>query len=201
MALPCDIVILPNTELAQKAITTSQQLQNLGTLFELTSTGPFPHASLYMTQLKEEDLDQVKTILASIAAVTPLLSLQATRYDQADGYIDVEYARTDTLDKLQTTVIGAINPIRDGMRAKDHARLLEATGQARQNLEQYGYRGVGDLFRPHLTFTRFADSQSIDTSSLPQLSQFNGIFPSLGLFEMGDNGTCIRKIAEFPLEA
>lgn len=198
-SIPCDIVILPSNELAERAIAMSTDLQKHSALVQLSSTGPFPHASLYMTQLKVDDLEKVKGILASIAASTSLLDLTATRYDQAEGYIDADYARAKTLDQLQMTVVEAINPIRDGMREKDKARMLTTTGKIRENLEKYGYRGVGELFRPHMTFTRFADGQAIDTGVLPKPSEFSGQFIKLGLFEMGDNGTCVRKLADFNL--
>lgn len=200
-SIPCDIVILPSDELANRAVAMSADLQKFNSLFQLSPTGPFPHASLYMTQLKVDDLEKAKEILASIAANTSLLDLTATRYDQAEGYIDADYARIDLLNQLQMTVVEAINPIRDGLRENDKARLLTTTGKVRENLEKYGYRGVGELFRPHMTFTRFADGQAIDTSVLPRPSEFSGQFIKLGLFEMGDNGTCIRKIADFNLGA
>lgn len=198
-SLSCDIVILPADTLAHKAISLSGQLTQRGTFFTLKENTCFPHASLYMTQLKVSDLDKVKSILANIAANTSRFDLATTGYDQAEGYIDAGYARTDTLDRLQMSVVEAINPIRDGMREKDKVRMLTMTGAARENLEKYGYRGVGELFRPHLTFTRFTNSQLIDTSPLPDPSEFSGQFVKLGLFEMGDNGTCVRKIAEFEL--
>jgi hypothetical protein len=198
-SLPYDIVILPADELAQKAIGLSKRLVEYGTLFTLEEGRYYPHASLYMTQLKVADLEEVKALLADIATRTPQLDLTAARYDQAEGYIDADYARTETLDRLQMAVVEAINPIRDGMREKDKARMLTTTGKIRENLEKYGYRGVGELFRPHMTFARFADGQPIDTSVLPNPSGFSGQFVKLGLFEMGDNGTCIRKIAEFNL--
>jgi len=191
-SLPCDIVILPADDLAHKAISLSEQLAQHGTLFTLKDGARYPHASLYMTQLKVADLEKVKALLAAIAASTPQLDITATRYDQAEGYIDVEYARTEALAHLQMTVVEAINPIRDGMYA--------ATGKARESLEKYGYRGVGELFRPHLTLTRFVGGRSIDANTLPEPNEFSGRFVRLGLFEMGDNGTCVRKIAEFELE-
>lgn len=97
------------------------------------------------------------------------------------------------------TVVNAINPIRDGMRVKDIARLPETTGIVRENLEKYGYRGVGELFRPHMTLARFAESKEIDVSVLPDIDELSGQFVKLGLFEMGDNGACVRTLAEFNL--
>lgn len=199
-SLPVDIVLLPSDVLAQEAVATSKNLQQYGALFELNlTTGPFPHASLYMTQLKVEDLDRAKEILMGIAAKAPVFNLVATRYVQEEGYIDPDYERTSELAALQMKVVNAINPIRDGMREKDKARLPETTGIVRENLEKYGYRGVGELFRPHITLARFAVGKEINPSALPPASEFSGQFVKLGLFEMGDNGTCVRRIAEFDL--
>lgn len=151
-----------------------------------------------MCQIKVDNLLKVQEILSDIADHTQKFSLVATRYDQTEGYIDVEYHR-EALVSLQNEVLGAVNPLRDGLRDNDKARLADATGAIRENLETYGYRGVGESFRPHITFTRFADNKIVDTSELPPVGDFNGAFDKLGLFEMGDNGTCVRKIVEFPL--
>lgn len=195
-----NIVLLPSDELADKAIAVSHQLQEYEALFELSGHGPFPHATLYMTQLRVEDTLKVQGILADLANNTPPFSMIATRYFQDMGYFDPDFEKTDRIARLQMDVIAAINPIRDGMREKDKARMLEATGLARANLAQYGYQGVGQLFRPHMTLTRFAHGRQIDTSALPDPKEFSGQFTKLGLFEMGDNGTCARKIAEFELK-
>lgn len=198
-SLPCDIVLLPEPDIAAKAIAVSQRLgTQFDALYTLKDGAYFPHMSLYMTQLKLDGLDNVKALLAAIAKQAPVFSLNCTRYYQAHGYIDAEPA---TLTALQMAVIDAINPIRDGLREKDKARMLTETGKVRESLEKYGYRGVGELFRPHVTLTRFADETIIDVTnaSLPQTDAFTGRFTRLGLFEMGDNGTCVRKIAEFKL--
>ncbi|MBP6005281.1 hypothetical protein KA531_00005, partial [Candidatus Saccharibacteria bacterium] len=61
------------------------------------------------------------------------------------------------------------------------------------------YPAVGDLFRPHITLTRLKEHNPNVLELLQQdITTFNGVFDRLGLFEMGENGTCIRKIAEFP---
>lgn len=200
-SLPVDIVLLPSEDLAQKAASTSKYLAKEEAFFTLdTNIGPFPHASLYMTQLKIDNLDQVVELLSVIARETPVQNLVASGYFQDKGYLDPDYIRTNQIVALQMKVVDAINPIRDGLRKKDEARLLEATGVVRENLERYGYRSVGELFRPHMTLTRFTDEDRQDIDNLPPVETFSGTFTRLGLFEMGDNGTCKRKIAELDLK-
>lgn len=198
-SLPCDVVILPNNELAEKAMAASQRLAPLGSLFTLEIGKYFPHASLFMLQLKEDDIEIVKSLLAEIASKTDKLNLKASNFDQAHAFIDVEYARNEQIDALHQQVIAALNTVRDGMREKDKARMLGATDLALENFQNYGYKNVGELFRPHITFTRFNEEQPTAESLLPKISIFDGSFTKLGLFEMGNNGTCVRKIAEFDL--
>lgn len=198
-SLPCDVVILPNNELAEKAMAASQRLAPLGSLFTLEIGKYFPRASLFMLQLKEDDIEIVKSLLAEIASKTDKLNLKASNFDQAHAFIDVEYARNEQIDALHQQVIAALNTVRDGMREKDKARMLGATDLALENFQNYGYKNVGELFRPHITFTRFNEEQPTAESLLPKISIFDGSFTKLGLFEMGNNGTCVRKIAEFDL--
>ena len=198
-SIACDVVLLPSVELADKAITASKQLGKYDTLFTLGEAGPYPHTSLYMTQLREDRLAEAETLLAAIAANTAAMTLVADRYDQAEGFIDANYQRFSALDELQRHVINALNPIRDGMHESAKARLSTATGLERYNLETFGYRHVGELFRPHLTLSRFMGGNAIDTRNLPEPNTFSGLFGSLALFEMGDSNTCVRKIAEFSL--
>jgi hypothetical protein len=145
-SIPCDIVLLPNPELTQKAIALSKQLEKYGSRFTLKDGVYFPHISLYMVQLKQDDLEKIKTALADIVA-TPILELIAARYYQSHGYIDVEYRRTGALDVLQMAVIQAANPLRDGLLENDKARMQAATDKVLDNFTRYGYPAVGDCYR------------------------------------------------------
>jgi 2'-5' RNA ligase len=87
------------------------------------------------------------------------------------------------------------------MREKDVAKMQDATGVMLENFKKYGYPAAGTLFRPHITLTRLKDHKPEITELLSDVRTFDGTFDRVGLFEMGDNGTCIRKIAEYGLGA
>lgn len=195
-----DIALVPTNELTECAISASKQLQTLETYFCLSTAGPYPHVSLYMALIKTEDIAQVARLLQIIATHTPALNLQAHTYYQADGYIDTEYSRTGAIVSLQKKVIKVVNPIRNGMREKDNIRMQAASGTLHANIEQFGYRDVGALYRPHLSLTRFTNDHRVNTNILPEVGVFSGKFIKIGLFEMGDNGTCIRSVADFQLD-
>lgn len=142
-------------------------------------------------------------MLQQIALACKPFDLTAVRYSLGEGfavgYVDPEFAVTNELRGAQEAVIAAVNPIRAGMRESDKAKMKEATGVKLENLQKYGFPSVGELFRPHMTLTRLKENRPDALTSLPDSSTFSGTFDRIGLFEMGPNGTCARKIAEFPL--
>jgi 2'-5' RNA ligase len=201
--LPCDVVLLPSDELAQKAIAASQSLAPFDPLFTLEIGAFYPHMSLYMFQLDEATVPEVEKALAEIAQSLQTIYATATKYTLGTGfgvgYVDPEYETSDELETLQDRVIQAINPLRAGMRESDKAKMQEAEGIKLANLQKYGYPAAYELFRPHVTLTRLAQHTPAALDVLPDITTFSGAFTRLGLFEMGTNGTCIREIKTFEL--
>lgn len=195
--LSCDVVLFPNPLLAELAVISSKKLSELDSLFQLEDGKCYPHVSIYMLQLKTDDLERVGKLLEVIAHSFSSLQLTTQRYDQQEGYIDADYKKIEELSGLQTEVIQALNPIRDGMRPKDQARMHKAKGLEYDNYKKYGWKSVGDLFRPHMTISRLSTDNSKAMDMLGDYSKFDGTFNSIGLVEMGDNGTAVRKIFEF----
>ena len=181
------------------AISASQKLAALDTLFTLKLGEFYPHDSVYMLQLNEADIPSAKELLAKVAAITNELQLTAIRFDQTKCFFDVEYFKPNELQRLQDDVVAALNPIRDGLRDKDKPRMLQSTGLALENYKNYGWNTIGELYRPHMTLSRFKNEQTNPQELLPDVSSFSGVFSRLALFEMGDNGTAVRVIAEFEL--
>jgi hypothetical protein len=202
-SLPCVIALLPDEELTEKTLIASANLHILDVLVTLEMGKYFPHLSLYMCQLRIKDMPKIEETLRSVARAQPVLSLNASKYSVSEGYaagyVDPEYQVTEELRKLQRTVVEGINPLRDGMMAKDLLKPQDADGLMLENLQKYGFAPIGKLFRPHITLTRLKDSNADVLSLLPDVGTFNGTFDRLGIFEMGDNGTCITQLSEFQL--
>jgi hypothetical protein len=203
-----DVVLLPAAAQYQKSIDISRQLASYGTEFTLDAHGPFPHMSLYMANFTLENLAKAELALAEIAAKTSAMTLEAVRYahDLEQGMFEIGYEMPDELVNLQNDIVVALNPLRTGLQEKDPVGhviadwLLQAPAAARQNLEQFGYDEIGELFRPHITFTRFRQRDlEIDTTNLLPLPMLSADFPTLALYETGDHGTCTRKTAAFSL--
>ncbi len=197
--MDCNIALLPEPDINRKAIRASEELVPLGTEFTLGPESPVAHVSLYMFRAKEKNLPKIIEKLETVAAQTETLRLESNEYFQAEGYIDADYQKTSEIEELQQDVLETINPLRDGLRPRDVPRLETATGALKENLEKWGHRAVGELFRPHLTLARFKNRLPIPLEDMGAPTAFSGRYPKLALFEMGPNGTCARKIKEFDL--
>lgn len=197
---PYDVVLIPEFKIADAAIEISENLKHFGTFFTLDNKTFFPHISLYMLQLKETDLQKVLDILDVIATETPTVRGVPKLFGSHDGYIDVEYEKTNEMQQIQMSVINALNPIRDGLRDKDKERILTSTEEEKEVILKYGYRSVDKYFEPHLTFTRFKNPQENISDALLDMKMFGGSFPEFGIYEMGDNGTCVREVRRWQLQ-
>lgn len=199
----CDIVLLPERKLFQKAVVASETLERFGGLFVLGDEKAYPHLSLYMVQLPVAAISGVNETLEKIASGHSLIRANSEAYCLSQGrhvgYIDTQFSATAELYAIQEDVVQVVAPMRAGTSQKDTRKLRTASGVLRDNLQKYGYRSIGKLFRPHMTLTRLDVYKPEVLGVLPDASEFSGIFDRIGLFELGENGTCIRKILEFPL--
>jgi hypothetical protein len=206
-SLPYAVVLLSSAQIDTKVIAISKQLAAEGSRFVLNESHFYPHMTLYMAQLSKGQLEKASDELQKIALQFSPLHLNTTKYAQDnEGMIEVQYERIPEVVALQQSVLVSINPLRDGLRKKNPLGYLlteqraKAQGEELSNLDQYGYDEVGNLFRPHITFTRFIDKERMfDTTVLPPITELSGLFPKIGLFLLGENGTCIEKIGEWSL--
>ena len=202
--IACDVVLLPNDEQAAEAVKCSQALAGQGTLFTLDNQNFYAHASLYMFQADVNRLAVLTNALQTIAAIYEPQELVQTGYNYLDsgpgkGFVDIMFERNTTVDQLQTAVVETLSSLRTGMVKIIEPMLVNATGLKLENLQKHGYPAVGELFRPHITLTKFPAETEPDLTTLPDPTIFTGRFTKIGLFEMGDNGTCVRPLTTFDL--
>src|SRR6185312_3703067 len=170
--------------------------------FVLENGKIFPHLSLYIARFEPEHASTVEAALQQIACNIPIIHAQAAGYTFAHKYVVADYQIAPLMVEAQKAVVNAPNPLRVGMPSSEQENMREATNpQVINNFEKYGYKYIGDFFRPHITLTRFEEEHNESELGLPPITSFDGNFMSIGLFELGPYSTCVRKLAEFPLLA
>lgn len=196
-----DIVIMPPPDIAAQAVAVSRALVPRETFFVLDDQELHPHISLYHVPLRAEQLPMVIAALQTLAASTePFVLQQATYYPDQGVWVGVRYVADQAILNLHTAVIAATKEARvieDDARYK--ARWSDMTPKERENLKSCGWAHAYTLYLPHLTFTKLTQPQSDVWAHLPQ-PDFSFRADHIGLYELGENGTCTRLVADFWLE-
>jgi len=199
-----NIVIYPPREIFQKAITVSEQFNKKEKgLFALNDKNYFPHITIYMAEFPVHNIPKIKKVLRDFIITTKSFHMISLKYYHSDdGYIFVDYKKSPELKNLQKKIVNLLNPLReDLLRAKDVDRMndLDKNSLEFKNIKRYGYRSVGENFSPHLTFTKLAISNN---SLLAKIAEFDFSFKfdQLGLFYLGEYGTCHDLIEIFKIK-
>lgn len=200
-----NVVIMPSAQAAQAAIAASRFLEGAGSLFTLDGQKLFPHVSLYHVSLPEEALPDVIRSLEAVFSDTPSFPLTQAAYGAGGGiWVHVCYQKDVTIFSLHQRVLGAVNAYRDRetgqtddgeIKQEDWVGLLP---ERQSNLQACGWSEAYDLYLPHMTFGRLAAPNAGIINALPP-HEFSFQAEQVGLYELGEYGTCTKLICEFPL--
>lgn len=196
-----DIVIIPPPEIAEQTVVLSRALAPLGTFFTVDDVTLHPHISLYHVPLKESAVASVTEVLGMIArSRAPFLLTQGTYYPDQGVWVGVRYVADKPILDLHTTIIDAVKAYRvieDDIRYAE--RWSEMNVNKKKNLKECGWAHAYTHYSPHITFTKLREPRAGILDHLPQ-REFSFLVDHIGLYELGDHGTCIRLIADFWLE-
>ncbi len=169
--------------------------------------GPVPHVSLFMLAVEPAEVDEVLAAVRSVTQRCAPVRAEGTEYrHNPQGAPEVYFVPTSAWHLLQQEVIAAVEPLRRGrLRATDPAgdmlaevvRRLErdAPDDARlRQLRRYGYDEISDRFHPHVTLAWPVNGWRASWDGLPEPAAFSAALSDLGVFEMGDYGTCVRRL-------
>ncbi|MDO8579371.1 MAG: DUF1045 domain-containing protein, partial [bacterium] len=105
------------------------------------------------------------------------------------------------IQQAHEKIVSVLNPLREGrIRDKYKEYHMEFNSEELENIEKYGYPGAMDLYNPHLTITRLKDenkAKEILSTIEWDISGFT--VNKIGVYKMGEHGTCRELIKEFNL--
>lgn len=181
----------------RRAMRTSKQLKKEGGLFALGAKTFVPHLTIYMLDFPKKNERKVTATLRKLAKEARPIRFTSLRYrNSGGGYTDVLYKKNRSIIQLQKKIITAINPLREGViRAKYKTGLASLSKQVKKNIKMFGFSSLGREYKPHLTFTRFAEGRKAILKDLPR-QDFSFDANEIGLYHRGKHGTCKKLIAK-----
>jgi len=198
-----NVAIIPSAQVTTAAIELSRAASMLGGLFELDERSHRPHLTIYMARFARSQVDTIHSILTSFIPSTETQLLRHAGYHLTPlGYYEISYERTPQLIALHQNMTRELYGLRfspGNPVVEDY--FGEYTGATKFNAERWGYDLVGELYRPHITLTRFAAGMRTGQStSLPRWPiDLSFPFEAVGLFRADRMGSVGEVISVFEL--
>lgn len=154
-----NVAIVPPTPTATEVERLSAALRAHGGLFRIDGRQKLAHLTLYMARFANSNIEAAMAATATFAKEHRACALDHTGYHQTQGnYYEVSYARSEGVLRLHQSAADSLLPLRysPGRPLVEDFFAPYSTGQ-RAQAERSGYDLAGDLYRPHITITRFAE--------------------------------------------
>lgn len=199
-----NLTIQPNQEISQEAIRMADSVtQDVPSYFGVDGVHYFPHITVYSPEYPAKNINKVFEAIENVISDQQSFEVEFGKVTTHWGYIDVEIQPNKQLQSLHEALVTKLNPLREGhFREKD--KDPQSTGhfseEQKQTLLEYGYADSMELYRPHLTFARL--ESEVDAEERIKKLQWPHktlTVDTLGAFEMGDHGTCVKLVKTFTL--
>jgi 2'-5' RNA ligase len=198
-----NIAFKPPSEAAWKAEGLSQEISRKEEAFFVLDGSHFhPHITIYPSEYPANIVDRIVEKMEILAKDFSPLEFVFKKAENHHGYISMAANYSPELRSFHEAIVETINPLRgEHLREKYiQASKTEISDAKKQNIRQYGYPDLMDLYNPHLTITRLKDEkmgEQVAKDIRWPIKRFE--LDTVGIYELGENGTCIRLIREFKL--
>jgi len=187
-----DVVLLPSEEMADKAIAANKELlKEYADKIVLDKESCLPHISLAMGCIDETDIDEIDTILRTIAEESSLgqlsavgIHIETNRAGEKVSVIEIE--KTEALQSLHEEVMHRLAPYFSYDVKADMVLSSSETGESTLDwIKNYPEKSSFEKFFPHITI----GYGKINNFSFPIIFSAS----KLALCQLGNHCTC-RKI-------
>lgn len=194
-----NVCVLPDPTVAEACAQLSLSLAQRGsTVFHL-GADRFAHMTMFMARFPESEIDTLRQKLSDAFSGAASFRCEATRYTlTVSHYAEVTYARTPQMDALHELLVDTLAP----HRANPGQPFFEGyfppyTDDQRHNAESTGYDLAHDLFRPHISLTRYVEGAVPNAlPELPDVSRAGLSFDlsRIGLWKADNNGAVYEQL-------
>ena len=193
-----NICIIPNEATSKSCVLLSQSLKSDDTVLFL-GDGKFAHMTVYMARFAKSNVENVISATKNALKNIKPFDCKHTGYFLTAGrYLEVSYEKSDQFMELQNALIDNIAKFRiNPGNPYEEGYFTPYNADQRRNAEETGYDLAYDLYRPHITLTRYKEGHTPELSpSLPK-SDLSFQLSTICVYLADDNGAVYEKLVEF----
>jgi 2'-5' RNA ligase len=161
----------------------------------------FAHMTVFMARFADENIDKVIQATKQSLGAIRSFNCEHVGYFMTEGrYLEVSYRKSKQFTQLQETLISAISKFRINLgEPYEEGYFAPYNQEQRGNAQETGYDLARNLYRPHITLTRYEKGKV--PNLLPALPEVNLSFElsKVCIYRADDNGAVYDKLAEFQI--
>jgi 2'-5' RNA ligase len=190
----------------EKAIALSQEIgRNYKTFFIIDNVQFYPHITIYSPEYPQLNINKILKVVERITSNASQIYFRFRKINSNQGFISIGFDYSPEIKRLHEEIVKKLNPLRMERIRKgyleDSDYHMEFSQKQKENIKNYGYPDVMDLYKPHLTIARLKNeslAQKVSKDVNWDIPEFS--VDKLAIYEMGEHGTCKELIKEFELK-
>ena len=156
-----NVCVIPEASVGNRCVKLSQALKSDGTMFVLDGKSKFAHMTVFMARFANSEipnvLDATKKALSSVEG---FLCEHTGYFMTAGRYLEASYRRSEAFLSLHEALIANLKDYRiNSENPFEEGYFTPYTEEQRKNAKETGYDLAHDLYRPHITLTRYHEGK------------------------------------------
>ncbi len=196
-----NVVILPDERTTGVLLDWSERIASrFPTAYVLDRTNTLPHLSIYSAQYPARNQMGIEGAVGRIAQDRKPFDVQLSGFSAFSGFVFYDAVKDAAMNNIHESLVEGLNPLREGHISKTQRQLTNLSEAQKEAIEDYGYVGVKELYKPHISVTKMLDPQQTD-EAIALLPRQDLIFSvrQIAIAPVADYGTCLEPTNKFIL--
>lgn len=197
-----NVCIIPNEYVSETCTAISQSLKSEYTMFTL-GEGLFAHMTAYMARFSDDVIDSVVDKVEKLLASASIFRCEHTGYFMTAGrYLEASYRKSDKFMELHESLINSVAGLRiNPGQPYEEGYFTPYTDEQRQNAKETGYDLARNLYRPHVTLTRYSEGNAPQELPVLPTTDLSFNLSKVCIYKADDNGAIYELVQEFQVGA
>lgn len=197
-SLLINVCIVPSETVGTQCVDLSQSVASPDTLFALDGVSKFPHMTVFMARFARQEVENVLANTERVTQEVKSFLCEHTGYFLTAGrYLEVSYRKSDAFLRLQKVLVDSLKDLRiNPGQPYQESYFAPYTSEQEKNATETGYDLVGEIYRPHITLTRYAEGKVPEEFPGLKATSLNFPLHTICVYEADDNGAVFKKLAE-----
>ena len=193
-----NVCVFPDDRVSAECVKISQSLKGNDTMFVL-GEGLFPHMTVYMARFANEDIEKVADATEDALKLASSFRCTHTGYFMTEGrYLESSYRKSADFLNLHELLISYNADLRFSPGAPFIEGFFAPYNVAQQqNVAETGYDLARNLFRPHVTLTRYKEVSVPSTFPAFPAVDLSFDIGKVCVYKADDNGAVYELVREF----